>query len=169
MTLSRRTLLAAPLAGLRLAHAGSPLAAGEPAPPFRLQAADGSWLSLESLRGSPVLLNFWATWCAPCRREIPDLIKIFRDFRPRGVHILGISVDETGWRAVRPFVAQYKIPYPILLAGGETKRRYYPGIETLPYTLLLNREGRVLASFNTALTETRFRSLLTAALESGQG
>ncbi|MCL4795075.1 MAG: TlpA family protein disulfide reductase [Bryobacteraceae bacterium] len=168
MTISRRAALAAPLAGLQLVRAEPPLDAGDLAPLFRLQSSDGSWLALETFRGRLVLLNFWATWCAPCRREIPDLIKIFRDFGPRGVHVLGVSVDESGWRGVRPFVAQYKIPYPILLADRETKRRYRPGIETLPYTLLLDREGRVLSSFNTALDEARFRSLLTAALQPGR-
>lgn len=168
MTLSRRGALAVSLAFLRRARAESPLIPGELAPAFRLQAADGSWVALEDLRGKLVLLNFWATWCAPCRREIPDLIKISQEFEPRGVRILGVSVDESGWRAVRPFVAQYRIRYPVLLADRAAKRRYRPGLETLPYTLLLDREGRVLSSFNTALDEARFRALLTAALQPRQ-
>lgn len=169
MALSRRVALAFSLAILRSVRAESPLIPGAPAPAFRLQAADGSWVALEDLRGNLVLLNFWATWCAPCRREIPDLIRISKEFGPRGVRILGVSVDESGWRAVRPFVAQYRIPYPVLLADRDAKQRYRSGIETLPYTLLLDREGRVLSSFNTALDEARFRTLLTAALRPLQG
>ncbi|MCL4842720.1 MAG: TlpA family protein disulfide reductase [Bryobacteraceae bacterium] len=165
MTFSRRAALAATFAPFLRAQTPAPFAPGQPAPAFRLQAHDGSWIALDDLRGSLVLLNFWATWCAPCRREIPDLIQIHKEFKPRGVHLLGISVDESGWRSVRPFVAQYQVNYPVLLADRDTKRRYRPGIEILPFTLLLDRQGRVLASFNTALDEARFRRLLNAALD----
>jgi len=158
---TRRTLLAA-LSGLASVAASTRV--GEPAPNFRLQTAGGEWLELQSLRGSLVLLNFWATWCAPCRRELPALDAIAREFHPRGVRVVGVAVDESGWRAVRPFLAQYKIGFPVVLADRDTRRHYRRDIDVLPCTLLLGRDGLVLARFNTALEEDAFRTLLNEAL-----
>jgi peroxiredoxin len=146
------------------ARGSAPPAVGEPAPEFRLQTAEGRWLALKDLRGSLVLLNFWATWCAPCRREIPALDRISRQFHSRNVRVVGVAVDESGWRVVRPFLAQYRVRYPVVLADRETKQRYRSGIEILPFTLLLDREGRILASFNTALEEEDFQTLIEQAL-----
>lgn len=162
---SRRTALALLLGLGGTARLPATPVEGELAPDFRLQAANGSWLELRELRGSLVLLNFWATWCAPCRREIPALDKIAREFQPRGVRVVGVAVDESGWRVVRPFLSQYGVRYPVVLANRETKQKYRAGIEILPYTLLLDRRGHVLTSFNTALEEDDFRTLLEQALK----
>jgi hypothetical protein len=96
---------------------------------------------------------------------MPALNRVGTDYQTRGVKVVGIAVDESGWQVVRPFVAQYRIRYPVAVADRETRRSYREGLDTLPFTLLLNREGRVLARFNSALSEDELRALLDAALE----
>lgn len=137
---------------------------GEMAPGFRLRVVDGTWVELGAMRGSVVLVNFWATWCGPCRKEMPALNRIAREFQGRGVRVVGVAVDESGWRVVRPFVAQYGITYPVAVADRETKRAYREGIKVLPCTVVVDGEGRVMARLNTALEEEQLRALCLEAL-----
>jgi cytochrome c biogenesis protein CcmG/thiol:disulfide interchange protein DsbE len=111
------------------------------APDFTLRDATGRTVRLSDYRGRVVLLNFWATWCPPCKIEIPWFVEFQNKYQADGLTVLGVSMDEDGWKAVRPFLAARNINYTILL-GNEDVSRLYGGIDSLPTTLLIGRDGR---------------------------
>jgi len=115
--------------------------AGTP-PDFTLADAGGHRLRLADYKGKVVLLNFWATWCGPCKEEIPWFIEFEKQYRAQGFTVLGVSLDEDGWKAINPYVAAEKINYPIVL-GTEEVNELYGGIEAIPTTLVIGRDGKV--------------------------
>ena len=129
----------------------APVDVGEEAPPLALPRIDGDTLSLADLRGKVVMLNIWATWCAPCRLEMPSMQRVYEQFRDEGFEVMAVSVDQNpGLRqpdgAVRgivsDFVEQLGLTFPIVVdPTGGTERLY--GIEALPTTLLIDRSGRI--------------------------
>jgi peroxiredoxin len=114
------------------------------APDFSLKDADGRTVRLADFRGKVVLLNFWATWCGPCRIEIPWFVDFERRHKEQGFAVVGISMDEDGWDAVKPFVSRVGINYRVLM-GNDTISQLYGGVESLPTTFLIDREGRIAA------------------------
>ena len=114
------------------------------APDFSLKDENGTTVHLSDYRGKVVLLNFWATWCGPCRLEIPWFLEFERQYKDRGFAVLGISMDEEGWQAVKPYIAEEKINYRILL-GNDTIGDLYGGVDSLPTTFLIDRNGRIAA------------------------
>ncbi len=98
------------------------------APDFSLDDANGHTIRLSDYRGRVVLLNFWATWCPPCKIEIPWFVEFQNQYQADGLTVLGVSMDEDGWKAVRPFLAARKINYPIVVGNDDVSRRY-GGIE----------------------------------------
>jgi peroxiredoxin len=119
-----------------------PLTAGRIAPPFVLKQADGSTVSLASHKGKVVLLNFWATWCAPCRVEMPWFEEFSKRYGEQGLVVLGISLDDSGWKTVQPVVSKLKVSYPIVLGDGKVMKSYGMG-DLLPATFLIDRSGKV--------------------------
>jgi peroxiredoxin len=112
------------------------------APDFTLTDANGASVKLSDYKGKVVLLNFWATWCGPCKIEIPWFIQFEKAYKDRGFITLGISMDENGWKAVKPFVSQTAINYPVMI-GNDRLEELYGGIDSLPSTFLIDREGRI--------------------------
>lgn len=112
------------------------------APAFELATLDGELVSSEDLAGQVVVVNFWATWCAPCRIEVPALQKLHEARAGEGVVVLGIATDVGGEAAVAPFVAERDVTYPIGLATPEL-RRAFGGITALPTTFIIGRDGVV--------------------------
>ena len=112
-------------------------------PDFTLKASDGQPVNLYKLKGKVVIINFWATWCPPCRAEIPDFVSLSETYKGRGVAFVGISLDDKGWAVVKPFIAKNKITYPIVLDDGKTQAAY-GGIEYIPTTFILDRTGRIV-------------------------
>lgn len=112
------------------------------APDFTLKDASGKRVSLSDFKGKVVVLNFWATWCGPCKTEIPWFIQFQNDLQARGFTVLGVSMDEDGWKAINPYVAEKKINYPVLLADEDVNQAY-GGIDALPTTFIIGRDGKV--------------------------
>jgi peroxiredoxin len=112
------------------------------APDFTLKNAKGVRVSLSDYKGKVVLLNFWATWCGPCKTEIPWFIDFQKTYAAQGFTVLGVSMDEDGWDAINPYVASRGVNYPIVLANEEVNM-LYGGIEALPTTLVIGRDGKV--------------------------
>lgn len=111
------------------------------APDFSLRDVDGVVYSLRDYRGKVVFVNFWATWCPPCRREIPDLMELQDEHRGDLV-VLGISLDREGVAKVKPFVEAMGISYPILVNGDDVAARFGP-FNSIPMTFVVDREGRI--------------------------
>jgi cytochrome c biogenesis protein CcmG/thiol:disulfide interchange protein DsbE len=118
------------------------LGAGKAAPDFTLNDASGKRVSLRDFKGEVVVLNFWATWCVPCKAEIPWFIEFEKTYASRGFTVLGVSMDEDGWKAINPYAAKAKINYPIVL-GNEDVNRQYGGFDALPTTVVIGRDGKV--------------------------
>ena len=112
------------------------------APNFSLKNAAGQVYELKKLKGKIVVVNFWATWCGPCRAEIPAFKDVYDQYKTRGVEILGVSLDEGGWADVKPFAAKYAINYPIVL-GNDKVARAYGNIQAIPTTFIIDRDGNI--------------------------
>jgi thiol-disulfide isomerase/thioredoxin len=106
------------------------------------KSLDGRTISLSQYAGKVVLVDFWATWCAPCREELPDLISLREKYAARGFEILGVSMDEDGEKAVKRFLKKQPIPYPLALNGGEMEPKGWT-VPGLPTAYLIGRDGMV--------------------------
>jgi len=111
------------------------------APDFTLETMNGERFTLSDHEGKVVVLNVWATWCPPCRKEIPDFIEIQEEMREE-VLFVGISVDKEGWEVVRPFAEEYDINYPLVVDDGTINRKYGP-FRGIPTTFIINKKGKV--------------------------
>src|SRR5205807_2034267 len=112
------------------------------APEFALKDVDGKTVRLSDYRGKVVLLDFWATWCGPCKIEIPWFMEFEQQLKDRGFAVVGVSMDEDGWGVVKPYLQEMKINYRILL-GNEQVGAIYGGVDSLPTTFLIDRQGKI--------------------------
>ena len=129
----------------------------KPAPDFTLLDLNGKKVSLARYKGNAVLINFWATWCGPCKIETPWLVELNNQYAPQGLEIVGISTegddlqkgDKEGWAndkaAIEKFVQQEKVPYTVLM-DGDSISRPYGGVEELPTSFFVDRNGTVVAT-----------------------
>lgn len=113
-----------------------------PAPEFSVTDLSGETRTLASYKGKVLVLNFWATWCPPCRAEIPDFIEAYGELKGQGLEILGLSVDDLAADALRAWVRDQKMNYPVALATPQVVRDYEPG-DFIPATIVIDPEGRV--------------------------
>ena len=145
-----------------------PVTEGEVAPPFSVHAFSGQKVDLDDLRGKVVLVNFWATWCPPCRLEMPGFESVFEDYRNRGFTVVGLSADLTGEAGVREFVRERGITYPVAMASEEVRRRY-GGVDMLPQSFLLDRRGRVRKMVSGVFSESVLRRSVEELLTEKEG
>lgn len=115
------------------------------APDFALKDRDGKTVHLSDYKGKVVLLDFWATWCGPCKIEIPWFMEFEQQYKDKGFAVLGVSMDEDGWSAVKPYLERMKVNYRIVL-GNDKVGDQYGGVDSLPTTLLIDRQGRIAAT-----------------------
>jgi peroxiredoxin len=114
------------------------------APEFELQDVQGRNVRLSDYAGKVVVLDFWATWCAPCKASMPWLMELSEKYRDAGLAVIGISMDEGGWQVVKPFAEKMHITYPILL-GDKRVAYLYGDVDALPLAFFVDRNGRVAA------------------------
>ncbi|MEP6962264.1 MAG: redoxin domain-containing protein [Acidobacteriota bacterium] len=126
-----------------------PLAERQAAPKFELKDAKGVPFSLADYKDKVVVLNFWATWCVPCKAEIPWFQEFETKYHDKGFAVLGVSMDEDGWKAVTPYVDEHKLSYRMAI-GNEQMGTLYGGIDSLPQTFMIDRQGKI-ASIHTGL------------------
>jgi peroxiredoxin len=128
------------LGGWKYLHAGDTGTAAS----WELKDVDGKTVKLSDFKGKVVILDFWATWCPPCRAEIPSFVELQDKYKDKGLQIIGISVDQDGAKVLKPFIEQNKINYPIILAD-EKVQSDYGGIEGIPTTFIIDKEGKISA------------------------
>lgn len=114
----------------------------EAAPEFKISDLEGKIHTLSDYRGKILLINFWATWCPPCRNEIPDFIEVYAAEKNNGLAILGLSVDDLSASELLSFVKRFKINYPIALATSEIIHQFQPG-QYIPTTIFIDKKGQI--------------------------
>jgi peroxiredoxin len=114
---------------------------GQPAPDFKVISTTGQTISQDNYRGHVLIVDFFATWCQPCRQSIPHLVEINRKYGKQGLQILGLSVDEDGERVVKTFSEEFRVNYPLALAGEAATVDF--GVRSVPVMYLIDKKGKV--------------------------
>lgn len=125
---------------------------GQAAPDFLLKDSTGADVRLSDYLGKAVVLNFWATWCRPCRIEMPMLMELETRYNASGLQVIGVSVDDDGWNSVLPYIAKHATNYPIVAGNAEVAKRF--AVEAMPMTVLIDRGGKV-ASVHLGIVEQK--------------
>jgi cytochrome c biogenesis protein CcmG/thiol:disulfide interchange protein DsbE len=153
---------AVPMPGSATGTAPTPI---RTAPDFRLNTLGGESFHLDAHRGEVVVLNFWATWCPPCRREIPDFVALQRELGPQGLQFVGVALERSaGPDEVRAFARKMNINYPIGMGDGTIARKY-GGVRGLPMTFVIGPDGSIRKRVPGMTTKERLRPTLTALLD----
>jgi len=142
--------------------------AGQRAPDFTLIDSTGSPIKLSELKGKVVLLDFWATWCGGCKVEIPWYMEFETKYAKKGLATFGVSMDDDGWKSVKPFLQEHKINYPIVI-GTQDIANEYGGLPSLPMTLLIDRSGKVAESHPGMVNKEEFENKIKQLLEQNSG
>lgn len=134
-----------------------------PAPDFTLPLIDGGQLQLSSYRGKVVLLDFWATWCVPCREETPHFVELQQKYGGQGLQIIGVSMDDST-DPVHTFYQQFHVNYPVVMGTADVGAAY-GGVLGLPIAFLIDREGRIYAKHMGATDVAVFEKDITTLLQ----
>ena len=130
------------------------------APNFTLEDSSGKTATLGNYAGRVLVLDFWATWCTGCKQEIPWFSEYEKTYGPRGLSIVGVAMDDGGWKVVKPYLSAHQIPYRMLVGDDATAKQY--GIQNLPDTFVIDRHGRIAAAYQAKLVD---RAELEASIQ----
>lgn len=139
----------------------------KPAPDFALKDIDGRVVHLSDYRGKVVVLDFWATWCGPCKVEIPWFTEFEKAKKDQGFAVLGIAEDDEGWAVVKPFLKEFNVNYRVVIGDDKTADQY-GGIEALPTTYLIDRNGRIAATHVGLTPRKEFEDAIDQLLHDNQ-
>jgi thiol-disulfide isomerase/thioredoxin len=135
----------------------------KPAPKLELKDVEGRALRLSDYKGRVVLLNFWATWCAPCRAEMPDLVKWQREYKGKGLQVIGITYPPEELAEVREFIKSIKVNYPVALGEEQTKSMFDEG-DVLPVTVVIDKKGMIREVIRGIIFPEEFEQKVTPLL-----
>ena len=138
---------------------------GKAAPDFSLSALDGKPLKLSDFHGKAVLLNFWATWCEPCKVEMPWFVDLQTKYGPQGLQVLGVAMDDASPKEISDFAKKMRVNYPIVI-GKEAVGDEYGGIPYLPSTFYISRDGKVLDRIFGLVSRSEIEANIQKALAS---
>jgi cytochrome c biogenesis protein CcmG/thiol:disulfide interchange protein DsbE len=127
--------------------------------------SQGKPVRLADLKGKTVLVNFWATWCHGCQTEIPWFVEFEKKYGDRGLAVVGISMDEDGWKSVRPYLKSKRLNYPVVIGDEQLGKAYRLG--AMPRTILVDRDGRIAATYDGVVPKASFERDLQALLGIG--
>jgi len=140
-------------------------ARGELAPDFTWKAADGTGMSFDRARGKVTLVNFWATWCAPCKKELPDIVELSKTYAGRGFTVVGVATDRTpnANELVAEFVQKYSIPYQVLLSTQEMEDAF-GSVRAMPTSFLVDSDGKIVKTIVGIRTRAQLEELILPLL-----
>ncbi|MBI3683594.1 MAG: TlpA family protein disulfide reductase [Acidobacteria bacterium] len=138
------------------------------APEFSLRDDSGRTAKLADYKGKVVLLNFWATWCGPCKIEIPWFVDFEQKFKDRGFAVLGVSMDEDGWDSVKPYLENRKVNYRVVI-GNDEVADLYGGVSSLPTSFLIDRQGKIAGVHVGLVSKSVYQNEIEELLEAQPG
>src|SRR5215469_6386491 len=136
---------------------------GQAAPDFALTSIDGKTMKLSDFRGKAVLLNFWATWCEPCKIEMPWFVDFEKKYGPEGLEVVGVAMDDASPSEISSFAQKLGVNYPVLI-GKEEVGAQYGGIDYLPSTFYISRDGKILDHVFGLVSRSEIESNIQKAL-----
>jgi peroxiredoxin len=144
-------------------HKSHPASVGNPAPDFALPDSSGAPIQLSAYKGKVVLLDFWATWCHGCQTEIPWYVDFENKYRDAGLSAIGVSMDADGWKSVKPFLAEHKLNYPVVIGNDDLGAQF--GLLNMPLTLLIDRNGNIAESHAGVVDKDSFEAKIRGLLQ----